>query len=155
MCHLFDGVCSRILHEKMDAELQCIRDAGNSKKSVVYDYWDRDRSRFFVFADCRRSIGKYDHVSVPESDFLNAGKRNCSVKGDVAYLCEWYVGGVGSVYNCIDGDQGYRIGFQSGQGIDQKHCKRTYAAEEDKVIHNSRNHNLYDRYIRIPAVEKS
>ena len=50
---------------------------------------------------------------------------------------------------------GYRIGFQSGQGIDQKHCKRTYAAEEDKVIHNSRNHNLYDRYIRIPAVEKS
>ena len=131
------------------------RDAGNSKKSVVYDYWDRDRSRFFVFADCRRSIGKYDHVSVPESDFLNAGKRNCSVKGDVAYLCERYVGGVGSVYNCIDGDQGYRIGFQSGQGIDQKHCKRTYAAEEDKVIHNSRNHNLYDRYIRIPAVEKS
>ena len=110
---------------------------------------------FFVFADCRRSIGKYDHVSVPESDFLNAGKRNCSVKGDVAYLCERYVGGVGSVYNCIDGDQGYRIGFQSGQGIDQKHCKRTYAAEEDKVIHNSRNHNLYDRYIRIPAVEKS
>ena len=82
-------------------------------------------------------------------------KRNCSVKGDVAYLCERYVGGVGSVYNCIDGDQGYRIGFQSGQGIDQKHCKRTYAAEEDKVIHNSRNHNLYDRYIRIPAVEKS
>ena len=152
MCHLFDGVCSRILHEKMDAELQCIRDAGNSKKSVVYDYWDRDRSRFFVFADCRRSIGKYDHVSVPESDFLNAGKRNCSVKGDVAYLCERYVGGVGGVYNCIDGDQGYRIGFQSGQGIDQKHCKRTYAAEEDKVIHNSRNHNLYDRYIRIPAV---
>ena len=121
----------------------------------VYDYWDRDRSRFFVFADCRRSIGKYDHVSVPESDFLNAGKRNCSVKGDVAYLCERYVGGVGGVYNCIDGDQGYRIGFQSGQGIDQKHCKRTYAAEEDKVIHNSRNHNLYDRYIRIPAVEKS
>lgn len=102
-----------------------------------------------------RSIGKYDHVSVPESDFLNAGKRNCSVKGDVAYLCERYVGGVGGVYNCIDGDQGYRIGFQSGQGIDQKHCKRTYAAEEDKVIHNSRNHNLYDRYIRIPAVEKS
>ena len=151
----FDGVCSRILHEKMDAELQCIRDAGNSKKSVVYDYWDRDRSRFFVFADCRRSIGKYDYVSVTESDFLNAGKRNCSVKGDVAYLCERYVGGVGSVYNCIDGDQGYRIGFQSGQGIDQKHCKRTYAAEEDKVIHNSRNHNLYDRYIRIPAVEKS
>ena len=87
--------------------------------------------------------------------FLNAGKRNCSVKGDVAYLCERYVGGVGGVYNCIDGDQGYRIGFQSGQGIDQKHCKRTYAAEEDKVIHNSRNHNLYDRYIRIPAVEKS
>lgn len=112
-------------------------------------------SRFFVFADCRWFIGKYDHVSVPESDFLNAGKRNCSVKGDVAYLCERYVGGVGSVYNCIDGDQGYRIGFQSGQGIDQKHCKRTYAAEEDKVIHNSRNHNLYDRYIRIPAVEKS
>ena len=111
--------------------------------------------RFFVFADFRRSIGKYDYVSVPESDFLNAGKRNCSVKGDVAYLCERYVGGVGSVYNCIDGDQGYRIGFQSGQGIDQKHCKRTYAAEEDKVIHNSRNHNLYDRYIRIPAVEKS
>ena len=110
---------------------------------------------FFVFADCRRSIGKYDYVSVPESDFLNAGKRNCSVKGDVAYLCERYVGGVGSVYNCIDGDQGYRIGFQSGQGIDQKHCKRTYATEEDKVIHNSRNHNLYDRYIRIPAVEKS
>ena len=128
---------------------------GIRKKSVVYDYWDRDRSRFFVFADCRRSIGKYDHVSVPESDFLNAGKRNCSVKGDVAYLCERYVGGVGSVYNCIDGDQGYRIGFQSGQGIDQKHCKRTYAAEEDKVIHNSRDHNLYDRYIRIPAVEKS
>ena len=122
---------------------------------VVYDYWDRDRSRFFVFADCRRSIGKYDHVSVTESDFLNAGKRNCSVKGDVAYLCERYVGGVGSVYNCIDGDQGYRSGFQSGKGIDQKHCKRTYAAEEDKVIHNSRNHNLYDRYIRIPAVEKS
>ena len=124
---LFCGVIvsARILHEKMDAELQCIRDAGNSKKSVVYDYWDRDRSRFFVFADCRRSIGKYDHVSVPESDFLNAGKRNCSVKGDVAYLCERYVGGV---YNCIDGDQGYRIGFQSGQGIDQKHCKRTYAA---------------------------
>ena len=59
----------------MDAELQCIRDAGNSKKSVVYDYWDRDRSCFFVFADCRRSIGKYDYVSVPESDFLNAGKR--------------------------------------------------------------------------------
>ena len=58
----------------MDAELQCIRDAGNSKKSVVYDYWDRDRSRFFVFADCRRSIGKFDYVSVPESDFLNAGK---------------------------------------------------------------------------------
>ena len=80
---------------------------------------------------------------------------NCSVKGDVAYLCERYVGGVGSVYNFIDGDQGYRIGFQSGKGIDQKHCKRTYAAEEDKVIHNSRNHNLYDRYIRIPAVEKS
>ena len=93
-----------------------------------------------MFADCRRSIGKYDYVSVPESDFLNAGKRNCSVKGDVAYLCERYVGGVGSVYNCIDGDQGYRIGFQSGQGIDQKHCKRTYAAEEDKVIHNSRLH---------------
>lgn len=30
----FDGVCSRILHEKMDAELQCIRDAGNSKKAL-------------------------------------------------------------------------------------------------------------------------
>ena len=72
----------------------------------------------------------------------------------MAYLCERYVGGVGSVYNCIDGDQGYRIGFQSGQGINQKHCKRTYAAEENKVIHNSRNHNLYDRYILIPAVEK-
>jgi len=155
VCAIFLMVFVLVLHEKMDAELQCIRDAGNSKKSVVYDYWDRDRSRFFVFADCWRSIGKYDHVSVPESDFLNAGKRNCSVKGDVAYLCERYVGGVGSVYNCIDGDQGYRIGFQSGQGIDQKHCKRTYAAEEDKVIHNSRNHNLYDRYIRIPAVEKS
>lgn len=87
-------------------------------------------------------------------EFLEV-KKHCSVKGDVAYLCERYVGGVGSVYNFIDGDQGYRIGFQSGKGIDQKHCKRTYAAEEDKVIHNSRNHNLYDRYIRIPAVEKS
>ena len=31
----FDGVCSHILHEKMDAELQCIRDAGNSKKRCI------------------------------------------------------------------------------------------------------------------------
>lgn len=84
---------------------------GIRKKALYTIIGIGDRSRFFVFADCRRSIGKYDHVSVPESDFLNAGKRNCSVKGDVAYLCERYVGGVGSVYNCIDGDQGYRIGF--------------------------------------------
>lgn len=38
--------------------------------------------------------------------------------------------------------------------IEKKMAKK-YSAEEDKVIHNSRNHNLYDRYIRIPAVEKS
>ena len=77
----------------------------------------------------------------------------------VAFLCSLIAGGLlGNMIMFLFRKvifQGYRIGFQSGQGIDQKHCKRTYATEEDKVIHNSRNHNLYDRYIRIPAVEKS
>lgn len=133
MCHLFDGVCSRILHEKMDAELQCIRDIKNSKKALYTIIGIEIVVAFLCSLIAGGLLGNMI-MFLFRNDFLNAGKRNCSVKGDVAYLCEKYVGGVGSIYNCIDGDQGYRIGFQSGQGIDQKRTKEPMPQRGTKLF---------------------